>query len=97
MEQPLFQEDAGWVGWPERCEEEAVLEFLRRHDQFLRHADHHGFRPTKRRCISIPNKPITDSISKRKLYIGLVDNSSNKIEENDEQSYDWPCILVPAS
>jgi hypothetical protein len=92
-EPPLFQEDVGWVGWPEKCEETAVLQFLRRHvDQFQRFADDHDFRPSKRRrCITTPNKPIPGSVSKRKLDVGLAHNPNNEAEE----SYDWSHILVP--
>ncbi|KAF1993895.1 hypothetical protein P154DRAFT_527442 [Amniculicola lignicola CBS 123094] len=63
-EAPQFQEGVGWVGWLEGCEEVAVLQLLQRHiDQFLRFANEHGFRPSKRcRCIS-PNEPIPGSIS----------------------------------
>lgn len=59
-EPPLFQKDVSWVDWPDRCEETAVLRFLRRHiDRFLLFADEHGFRRSKRRrCIATPNKPI---------------------------------------
>ena len=96
-ESPLFQEDTGWVEWPEGCEETTVLQFLRRHiNQFLRSADAHGFRPSKRRlCITTPNKPIPGSISKRKLDVGLAYKSSNGLEEADGQSYDWSHILIP--
>lgn len=92
-EPPLFQEGAGWVGWPERCEETAVLQFLRRYvDQFQQSADDHDFRPSKRRrCITTPNKPIPGSVSKRKLDIGLAHNPNNEAEE----SLDWSHILVP--
>ncbi|KAH8727358.1 hypothetical protein GQ44DRAFT_738332 [Phaeosphaeriaceae sp. PMI808] len=96
VEPPLFQENVGWVEWPERCEEAAVLQFLRRHvDHFLRSADDCGFRPTKRRrCLATPNKPIPGSMSKRKLDIGLTYNSSESLEESEEQDYDWSHILV---
>ncbi|KAF2468324.1 uncharacterized protein BDR25DRAFT_335443 [Lindgomyces ingoldianus] len=96
-ELPLFQEDVGWVEWPERCEEIAVLQFLGRHvDQFQRCADDHGFCPSKRpRCITTPNKPIPGSISKRKLDVGLAYNSGNELEESKGHSYDWSHILVP--
>jgi hypothetical protein len=58
-DQPLFQEDIGWVDRPIGCEEASVLRFLGRHiDRFLLLADEHGFRPSKhRRCITTPNKP----------------------------------------
>lgn len=96
-EPPLFQEDVGWVEWPERCEEIAVLQFLRRHvDQFLRSADNHSFRPSKRRrCITTPNKPIPGSISKRKLDVCLAYNSSNELEESNGQCYNWSHVLIP--
>jgi hypothetical protein len=70
-----------------------VLQFLRRHvDQFQRSADDHDFLPSKRRrCITIPNKPIPGSVSKRKLDVGLAHNPKNEAEE----SYDWSHILVP--
>ena len=56
-ESPLFREDVGWMEWPERCEEAAVLQFLRQHiDRFLRSADERGFRPAKGcRCLATPN------------------------------------------
>ncbi|KAF2824321.1 hypothetical protein CC86DRAFT_447202 [Ophiobolus disseminans] len=81
---PLFQEDVGWVEWPEGCEKASVLQFLCRHiDRFLLLADERGFRPSKhRRCITTPNKPIPGSVSKRKLDV-------------DGQSYDWSHILIP--
>ncbi|KAF2804372.1 serine/threonine-protein kinase Sgk2 [Mytilinidion resinicola] len=96
-EPPLFQEDVGWVDWPDICEETAVLQFLRRHiNQLLLFADEHGFRPSKRRrCIATPNMPIPGSVSKRKLDVGLAYNSSNELEESDRQSYDWSHILIP--
>ncbi|OCK78451.1 hypothetical protein K432DRAFT_427264 [Lepidopterella palustris CBS 459.81] len=96
-EPPLFQEDVGWTEWPERCEETAVLQFLRCHvDQFLRSADDHDFRPSKRRrCITTPNKPLPGSISKRKLDVGLAYNLSNELEDSYRQSYDWSHILIP--
>jgi len=95
-ESPLYREDVGWVEWPETCEEAAVLQFLRRHaDHFLKSADHCGFRPTKRRrYLATPNKPISGSISKRKLDIGLVCDSSDSLEQSDGQDYDWSHILV---
>ncbi|KAF2452571.1 hypothetical protein BDY21DRAFT_382745 [Lineolata rhizophorae] len=96
-ELPLFQEDVGWIEWPGRCEETAVLHFLRRHvDQFLRFADIHGFRPSKgHRCIATPNTPIPGSVSKRKLDVGLAYNSSNELDKGNGQSYNWSHILIP--
>jgi len=94
---PIFQEDAGWREWPEQCEETAVLQFLRRHiDLFLRYANEHNFRPSKRRrCVTTPNKPIPGSISKRKLDVGLVYKSSNEEDDDDVECYDWSHILIP--
>lgn len=70
--------------WPEKCEEAAVLQFLRRHvDRFLTSADDCGFRPMKRRrCITTPNKLVPGSISKRKLDIGLAYNSSDELGDS---------------
>ncbi|KAF2188774.1 hypothetical protein K469DRAFT_70746 [Zopfia rhizophila CBS 207.26] len=97
VEPPLFEEDVGWLEWPEGCEEAMVLQFLRRHiDQFLLFADEHGFQPSKRRrCITTPNKPIPGSVSKRKLDVGLAYNRNNELEGSDRQSCDWSHILIP--
>ena len=94
QELPLFREHVGWVGWPETCEEAAVLQFLRRHvDELLQSAEDRGFRSTKRRCcITAPNKPIPGSVSKRKLDIGLAYNLSDELGESER--YDWSHILV---
>lgn len=91
---PLFREHVGWIEWPERCEEAAVLQFLRQHiDRFLRSANACGFRPAKRRrCLATPNKPIPGSISKRKLDIGLAYDSSDELGEGAQ--HDWSHILV---
>jgi hypothetical protein len=96
-EPPLFQDDVGWIDWPDSCEEIAVSRFLHRHiNQLLLFADEHGFRPSKRRrCITTPNKPIPGSVSKRKLDVGLAYNSGDELEESSQQSYDWSHILVP--
>lgn len=93
-ESPLFREEVGWMEWPERCEEAAVLQFLRQHvDRFLRSVDERGFRPAKRRrCLATPNKPIPGSISKRKLDTGLAYDSSDELGEGAQ--HDWSRILV---
>ncbi|KAF2193607.1 hypothetical protein K469DRAFT_239099 [Zopfia rhizophila CBS 207.26] len=94
---PLFEEEVGWLEWPEGCEEANVLQFLRRHiDQFLLFADEYGFRPSKRRrCITTPHNPIPGSVSKRKLDVGLAYNPNNELEGSDRQSSDWSHILIP--
>lgn len=93
-ESPLFREDVGWIEWPERCEEAAVLQFLRQHiGRFLRSADECGFRPAKRRrCLATPNRPIPGSISKRKLDIGIAYDASDELGEGAQ--HDWSHILV---
>jgi hypothetical protein len=94
---PLFKEGVGWVEWPKGCEEASVLQFLRRHiDQFLLLAEERSFRPTKHcRCITTPNKPIPGSVSKRKLNVGLANDSNDDLVESEGQSYDWLHILFP--
>lgn len=96
-EPPLYTEHAGWTEWPNDCEESQVLNWLRRHiNQFLLSAENRGFYPSKRRrCITTPNKPISGSISKRKLDVGLAYDSSNEGEESDRLPCDWSHILVP--
>ena len=97
VEPPLFRDDVGWLEWPDGCKEARVLQFLRRHiDQFLRFADEHGFRPSKRRrCITTPTKPIPGSVCQRKMDVGLVYNPNNELEDGDQQSCDWSHILIP--
>ncbi|KAI9770677.1 MAG: hypothetical protein M1839_003061 [Geoglossum umbratile] len=96
-EPPLFRKGVGWLDWPGGCEETVVLQFLRHHiNRFLLFVDEHSFCPSKRRrCITTPKKPIPGSVSKRKLDVGLMYNSSNELEESDRQSYDWSHILIP--
>ncbi|KAF2676778.1 hypothetical protein K458DRAFT_468226 [Lentithecium fluviatile CBS 122367] len=86
-EPPLFQEGVGWVEWPERCDETAVLQFLRRHvDQFQQSANDHGFRPSKRRrCITTPNKPIPGSDWSLILVPGEL--KSNPREDNRSSTW----------
>jgi hypothetical protein len=96
-EPPLYKENIGWVEWPEDCQESGVLRWLTRHiDQFVLFANEQGFRPLKRqRCVTLPNKPIPGSVSKRKLDVGFAYNSSNERERSDRLPYDWSHILVP--
>jgi hypothetical protein len=88
-ESPLFREDVGWIEWPERCEEAAVLQFLRQHiGRFLSSVDECGFRPAKRRCcLATLNRPIPGSVSKRKLNIGIAYDLSDELGEGAQ--HDW--------
>ncbi|KAF8847973.1 hypothetical protein BDZ45DRAFT_636317 [Acephala macrosclerotiorum] len=104
-ETPLYSEGIGWVEWPEDCNESKVLRWLRqRIDQFLQFAHAEGFQPpTLRRCFATPNKPISGSISKRKLDVGIAYDRRNEtpassaLLENTDDGLpcDWSDVLVP--
>jgi hypothetical protein len=105
VDAPLYSADTGWVEWPEDCQESKVLRWIRQCvAQFLQFAYTEGFQPpTLRRYIATPNKPISGSVSQRKLDIGIAYDPRNEapvssaLPENtdDDPPCHWSDVLIP--
>ena len=96
-EPSLYKKDVGWAGWPDQCEERKVLDwFQRRIEDLLSFAKQQILCPsTHRRCVANPNKPVSGSVSKRKLDIALIHDSRNERDNKSDGDYNWSHILVP--
>ncbi|ESZ94549.1 serine/threonine-protein kinase Sgk2 [Sclerotinia borealis F-4128] len=84
---PSFIE--GWVGWPIGALERDVLNWLETFiEKLATFAQDYRVTPT-RRIIANPNKPVTGSVSTRKLDIGFVNNTKK------DTTCHWSQILIP--
>jgi len=91
---PLFNKEAGgWQRWPSDANEDKVLEWFQRlMKKFLDLAAESYTLPSPRmRILRQPNKPVPNSVSKRKLDIGFV----HKTKTRGQSEYDWSRILIP--
>jgi len=86
----LYKEEAGgWHGWPRHADEDDVLKWFHKITKDLLYlAESQGSPRTRMRIVRKPNKPVHNSVSKRKLDIGFVHQSK-------EGDYDWSRILIP--
>lgn len=91
-----YTKDAGWSGWPEKCEESEVIDWL---GKFMSHLttsiqNEEGYVAQRRRVYSTPNKFIIGSPVPRKMDTGL----ESFVERVDGASQDepphWHRILV---
>ena len=91
-----YTKDAGWTGWPEKCEESNVIDWL---GKFMSHLtksiqNQEGYVAQDRRVYSTPNKFILGSPINRKMDTGI----EKLVERVDGSSQDdpphWHRILV---
>jgi len=92
-ENPLYQEESGWQGWPEEAKERDVLRwFAEITGQFSDWAaEHQPASKTRRRPLAQLHQPLQGSTANRKLDIGFVDDPS----AGADSKYHWKQILVP--
>ncbi|PVH98640.1 hypothetical protein DM02DRAFT_681826 [Periconia macrospinosa] len=90
---PLFQEESGWQGWPASARERDVLSwFAPLTGQLLDFAAENqpASRP-RRRPLAQPHQPVQGSTADRKLDVGFVDDPSAGVDSKCH----WSQILVP--
>lgn len=90
---PLYDEESGWRGWPKDAKENEVLKwFAERIDMFLDFAkEHNPLLKIQRRILAQPNQPLHGSTAERKLDIGFVNISKVGTDFRDH----WSQLLVP--
>jgi hypothetical protein len=90
---PLYQEESGWQGWPEEVKERDVLRWFAEITGQLSDyaAEHKPASKTRRRSLAQPHQPLQGSTADRKLDIGFVDDPSACADSK----YNWKQILVP--
>ncbi|KAF1965563.1 hypothetical protein BU23DRAFT_593649 [Bimuria novae-zelandiae CBS 107.79] len=90
---PLFQEESGWQGWPASARERDVLSwFAPLTGQLLDFAAENqpASRP-RRRPLAQPHQPVQGSTADRKLDVGFVDDPSAGVDSKCH----WSQILIP--
>ena len=91
-----YTKDAGWIGWPEKCEQSDVIDWLAKFMSHLTSSiqNQEGFVAQDRRVYSTPNKFLLGSSIQRKMDTGL----ESLVEKVDGGSQDdpphWHRILV---
>ncbi|KAF2254157.1 hypothetical protein BU26DRAFT_474426 [Trematosphaeria pertusa] len=91
---PLYQEESGWQGWPKGARERDVLRwFAKLTGQFWDFAEEHqpAASVARRRPLAQPSKPLQGSTADRKLDVGFVDDPS----AGEDSKCHWKQILVP--
>ncbi|KAF1924748.1 uncharacterized protein M421DRAFT_424639 [Didymella exigua CBS 183.55] len=90
---PLYQEESGWQGWPEEAKERDVLRWFAEITGQLSDwaAEHRPASKARRRPLAQPHQPLQGSRADRKLDIGFVDDPS----AGADSKYHWKQILVP--
>ncbi|KAF1365192.1 hypothetical protein EJ07DRAFT_150724 [Lizonia empirigonia] len=89
---PLYQEQNGWQGWPEGAKERDVLSwFAELTGKFLDFAEEYRPSGTQRRLLTQPHQPLQGSTADRKLDVGFVDDPS----AGADSKHHWKQILVP--
>jgi hypothetical protein len=90
---PLYQEESGWQGWPEEAKERDVLRWFAEVTGQLSDwaAEHQPASKARRRPLAQPHKPLQGSTADRKLDIGFVDDPS----AGADSKYHWKQILIP--
>jgi hypothetical protein len=89
---PLYQEESGWQGWPEEAKERDVLRWFAKVTGQLSDwaAEHQPAPKARRRPLAQPHQPLQGSTADRKLDIGFVDDPS----AGADSKYHWKQILV---
>jgi hypothetical protein len=90
---PLYQEESGWLGWPEEAKERDVLRWFAKVTGQLSDwaAEQQPVSKASRRPLAQPHQPLQGSTADRKLDIGFVDDPS----ADADSKYHWKQILVP--
>ena len=90
---PLYNEERGWKGWPEIAVEKDVLKWLADIiGNFVQFAEvYDATRRIYRRPLARPSQPLEGSGAKRKLDIGFVDDQNATIASKCH----WSQIIVP--
>ncbi|KAF2475021.1 uncharacterized protein BDR25DRAFT_301533 [Lindgomyces ingoldianus] len=90
---PLYQEEGGWQGWPEGARERDVLSwFAPLTGQLLDFAaESQPVSRPRRRPLAQPHQPVQGSTADRKLDVGFVDDPSACVDSKCH----WSQILIP--
>jgi hypothetical protein len=90
---PFYQEESGWQGWPEEAKERDVLRWFAKVTGQLSDwaAEQQPASKASRRPLAQPHQPLQGSTADRKLDIGFVDDPS----AGEDSKYHWKQILVP--